>query len=89
MYDGFTAFYLEEGKNEISLTFTPQGFTFGLCMTIFGSALFALGALAWTLKKWRLTLPDYLDTIAYYGVIAIGILVVLAIYLLPLLLSAL
>ena len=89
VYDGFTAFYLEEGKNEISLTFTPQGFTFGLCMTIFGGALFALGALAWTLQKWRLTLPDYLDTIAYYGVIAIGILVVLAIYLLPLLLSAL
>ena len=89
VYDGFTAFYLEEGENLISLTFTPQGFSIGLSMTIVGGVLFAMALLAWKLKKWRLTLPDKLDAIAYYALIVVGVLVVFLIYLVPLLISAL
>ena len=89
VYDGFTAFYLKAGENEISITFTPQGFGFGVAACVVGLGLCAALIAWWILKKKRWEMPPMVEVIAYYGVIAAGVAVVLTVYLFPIILCAL
>lgn len=89
VYGGFTAFYLEEGENQIKITFTPQGFRLGGVLTAIGLALCTAAIVLWTVRKKQVSLPEKADTIAYYGVLAVGVTVIIVLYLLPPLLCAL
>ncbi len=90
VYGGFTAFYLEEGENVIELSFRSQGFGLGLAISIVGSLIGLAGIAAWIWKKRRLDIPDGVwDTVAYYGVLAVGGAVVFVIYIAPMVLCAL
>lgn len=88
VYDGFTAFYLQEGVNDIRLDFTPKGFALGSIFTAVGLGVCAA---AYVLKrKGRgIELPEIVDNIAYYAWWSIGILAVVVVYAVPLLLAAL
>jgi hypothetical protein len=88
VYDGFTAFYLQAGKNKIEITYTPPGFVAGLLITLTGIGLITA---AWVLGLWkkrRLDLPEKTDAVAYYALFTIGAAVVVIVYFLPLLLCA-
>ena len=89
VYDGFTAFYLEEGVNDISITFTPKGFVLGLLGCLLGVGVCVAAIVLWIRKKWRFELPPVLESVAYYTLIAVGAVVVLIVYALPLVLAAL
>jgi uncharacterized membrane protein YfhO len=89
VYDGFTAFYLEEGVNEIELSFRPKGFVVGIVAVCIGAGLL-LSLMIWKRKKGeQFVLPEKINTLAYFGVFAAGIAVLCAVYVFPLLLSAL
>ncbi len=89
VYDGFTAFYLEAGENEISLTFTPSGFVLGALVSGIGVALCGVACALWIWKKKRVEIPEVLENVSFYGLIAVGVAVVVVIYALPLVLAAL
>lgn len=89
VYDGFTAFYLEEGENEIELTFRPKGFSLGLGTSLVGLGLCAAAAAVWVWKKQRLETPASVDTAAYYGLFAVGAAVIVVIYIAPMILCLL
>lgn len=88
VYGGFTAFYLEEGVNEIELTFTPKGFTLGLIISLLGIAACAVLAVAWIWKKRTVQVPKLAGEIVYFGMIAVGVFVAIIVYMVPLLLCA-
>ena len=88
VYDGFTAFYLQEGKNKIEITYTPPGFVAGLLITLTGIGLITAAWVLWLWKKRRLDLPEKTDAVAYYALFTIGAAVVVIVYFLPLLLCA-
>ncbi|MBE7077240.1 MAG: hypothetical protein E7377_00895 [Clostridiales bacterium] len=89
VYDGFTAFYLEEGVNEIELSFRPNGFVIGIFAVCIGVGIL-LSLMIWKKKKEvQFVLPEKINTLAYFGVLAAGIAVLCAVYVFPLLLSAL
>lgn len=90
VYGGFTAFYLEEGVNEIEITFRPQGFTLGVGVSIFGGVI----VLLWVCLRgrkivWKKGRGSLLENIAYYGVLVAGTLVVAMIYVVPMILCVL
>lgn len=87
VYDGFTAFYLQAGKNEIQLSYTPRGFGVGVALSCAGVILCVLACVWWIKKKQEIRLTDGLETVAYYGLIAVGALVVVAVYIAPMLLA--
>lgn len=90
VYGGFTAFYLEEGDNEIQITFCPQGFTLGLGVSIFGGVLLILWmCLSCRNMVWKRKTGTLLEIVAYYGVFVVGVLVVVIIYVAPMILCAL
>ncbi len=90
VYGGFTAFYLEAGEGEVEMTFTPKGFALGAGVTLVGGMLALAGIAVWIWKKRSLTVPDGAwDTVAYWGVIAVGVLVVFIVYVVPMVLCAL
>lgn len=89
VYDGFTAFYLEEGVNDISITFAPKGFVVGVIACLLGVGGCVAAIVLWFRKKWRFELPPVLESVAYYALLAVGAAVVLVVYALPLLLAAL
>lgn len=90
VYGGFTAFYLEEGVNEIEITFRPQGFTIGLGMSLFGGLIALLGVgISLVGRRSKKRRENVLYSVAYYGVIVVGILVVIMIYIAPMILCAL
>ena len=88
VYDGFTAFYLQAGENEIEITYTPTGFVAGLLISLAGVGLIAAAWVLWIWKKRRLDLPEKVDALTYYAVFVVGVAVVAVIYLLPLVLCA-
>ena len=88
VYDGFTAFYLEEGVNEIQLTYTPDGFVLGLVISLLGLGACIALAWAWIYKKRTIQTPKIAQEIVYVGVIAAGVLVAVIVYMVPLLLCA-
>ena len=88
VYDGFTAFYLEEGVNEIELTYTPNGFVLGVVVTLLGLGACAVLAAAWIWKKRTIKAPKIAEEIVYVGMISVGIGVALIVYMVPLLLCA-
>ena len=73
VYDGFTAFYLEEGVNEIELTYTPNGFVLGVVVTLLGLGACAVLAAAWIWKKRTIKAPKIAEEIVYVGMRAVGI----------------
>lgn len=89
VYGGFTAFYLQAGENEIELSYTPQGFGVGVALSCAGAILCVLACAWWIKKKQAVELPQGLETVAYYGVIVAGALVVVAVYIAPMLLAIL
>lgn len=89
VYGGFTAFYVEQGENVISLRFTPVGFSAGLAIALLGLGLCIVACVFWLKQKWKLQLPKVVNATAYYGLIAVGLAVILAVYVLPLVLCAL
>ncbi len=88
VYDGFTAFYLQEGVNDIRLDFIPKGFVLGAIFTVFGVGICAT---AYVLKRknWGIELSETVDNMAYYVWLTIGLLTVVVVYALPLFLAAL
>ena len=88
VYDGFTAFYLQEGVNEIELTYTPDGFVLGLVISLLGIGACAALAVAWIWKKRTLQVPKIAQEIVYVGMIAAGVIVAVVVYMVPLLLCA-
>ncbi len=88
VYDGFTAFYLEEGVNEIELTYTPDGFVLGVVISLLGLGACAALAVAWIWKKRTLQVPKVAEEIVYVGMIAVGVFVAVIVYMVPLLLCA-
>ena len=90
VYGGFTAFYLEEGVNEIEITFRPQGFTVGLGVSLLGVVIALLGVgIRIFIRRRKERKECVLDRVAYCGVIAVGVLVVVLIYIAPMILCAL
>ena len=90
-YDGFTAFYLEEGINEIEITFLPRGFSLGVGISVGGMVAF-IGYSIWIAlrkRKGQTEGFDGLQTLAYFGVLAVGILTVFLVYVAPMFLCAL
>lgn len=87
VYDGFTAFYLQTGENEIVLSYTPQGFGVGVALSCVGVILCALACVWWIKKKQAMELPQGLEDVAYYGLLAVGVLTVIAVYVAPTLLA--
>ena len=88
VYDGFTAFYLQEGVNEIELTYTPNGFALGMLISLLGLGACAVLAAAWIWKKRTIQAPKIAEEIIYVGVIAVGVIVAIIVYMVPLLLCA-
>ncbi len=88
VYDGFTAFYLKEGKNQIEITFTPDGFVAGAVITLLGLGLCVTALVLWRRKKWSLQLSEKWQTVAYILMIAVGLATVVILYPVPLILSA-
>ena len=88
VYDGFTAFYLQAGVNEIELTYTPDGFVLGLVVSLLGLGACAVLAAAWIYKKRTVQAPKIAQEIIYVGMIAVGVIVAVVVYMVPLLLCA-
>lgn len=89
VYDGFTAFYLQPGDNDIKISFTPKGFVLGTCITAIGVGLSVAVAVLWIWKKRRLQTPVVLDMVAYYGLLAAGVGIICVIYIAPMILCLL
>ena len=89
VYDGFTAFYLEKGANEIKLSFRPKGIGFGAIGALLGAVGVALLFVLEKRKGAQLALPNVANVVAYVGVFLAGIAVICAVYLFPLLLCSL
>ena len=88
VYDGFTAFYVQAGENDIEITYTPPGFTLGVGISVIGAGLCAAICVLWLWKKCRVITPKICDEIAYYALICVGVTVVAMVYLVPLVLCA-
>ena len=88
VYGGFTAFYLQAGKNEIRLSFTPVGYVASLCVSLLGTGLCAAACVLWVWKKRNVELPQAVDSVAYYALFVVGIAVVALVYVMPLLLCS-
>lgn len=83
--NGFLAIKLEEGVNEVAVDFIPRGLYLGIALFIFGAILFACYFVFYK-KIQALTKYDKLLT---YAVIALGGLVIMAIYVFPTFISLL
>ena len=79
----FISFPLEQGENEIEITYTPNGFTFGLIISIIGLALILL----YIKFNSKIKISGKLSAYAYYGIGAVGIVVLVLIYLIPVLIN--
>ncbi|MBQ8430014.1 MAG: YfhO family protein [Clostridia bacterium] len=88
VYDGFTAFYLQEGENKIEISYCPPGFAAGMCITLAGIGLVAAACVLWLWKKRRLDLSEKTEKAAYYGLLAVGVAVIVFVYFVPLVLCA-
>ena len=85
VYGGFCAFYLEEGKNEIEISFSPQGFALGAVLSAVGLAVFSAAAL-FAAKGKKLECKGRANAVLYYGILAAGIAVLALVYGLPVIL---
>ncbi|MFR1983959.1 MAG: YfhO family protein [Christensenellaceae bacterium] len=70
VYDGFTAFYLEEGENEVVISFRPKGFIAGTALCVVGLGL-CVGRALYAKRKGGFFLPA-LRYRRYYAFIAVG-----------------
>ncbi len=83
VYDGFSAFYLEKGENEIKITFMPQGFGGGVMLCLTGVALCAVAFVYQKKRGETFALPLGTESVCYYGILAAGIAVLILVYALP------
>ncbi|MBR4943168.1 MAG: YfhO family protein, partial [Clostridia bacterium] len=88
-YEGFTAFYLEEGVNEIEIKFAPKGFVLGVLLCGVALGLCGTAIALWLWKKKRVELPVVAEKIAYVCVAVAGVAVVAAVYVIPIFLCLL
>ena len=89
---GFMAFDIPAGHSDIELTFKPHGFTAGAVISIAGVILFAVYCAARKRKPFpqegKLTDKQrFIDRIAAYLTVGLGILVFIAVYIMPLALN--
>ena len=71
------------------ISFRPKGFIAGTALCVVGLGL-CVGACVYARKrKGELVLPQGFDTVAYYAFIAVGGLVIAAVYVAPILLCIL
>jgi hypothetical protein len=89
VYDGFTAFYLEEGVNEIFISFTPRGFGAGLSLCIMGIAII----IAYCALKKRMAFSEgfvaIFEKVAFIAVLTAGIATIFIVYVAPIVLCVL
>lgn len=79
----FISFPLEEGDNEITVTYTPNGFVLGLFLTIIGAAITVL----YIKFGKKIKYPEQVSVIAYYAAGAFGIIALIIIYAAPVLIN--
>lgn len=89
VYGGFTAFYVEKGENAITISAVPVGFFAGLTISLLAVGLCITACVFWCRKKWVLELPKRVNAMAYYTWIVVGVAVILAVYVVPLIICAL
>lgn len=70
------------------ISFRPKGFIAGTALCVVGLGL-CVGACVYAKRKGGLVLPQGFDTVAYYAFIAVGGLVIAAVYVAPILLCIL
>lgn len=80
-FGGFIAVKVPAGENDIRITFVPKGFTFGLIISVLGVALAVLYFVL--RKKFIDRLHAKVFTVCRYGVIVLGAVVLIVIYLFP------
>lgn len=76
---GFISFPLQQGDNDIIISFTPKGFVPGLLITILGIGLIA----AYQLFRKKLSIPKTAETVACIAVAAAAAGVFIVIYIAP------
>lgn len=81
---GFMAIKLDEGNNDIAISFCPKGLKPGIVLSVCG---FATLALYIVLRKKILYVAEKLDGVCRVGVYALLIAVLAAVYVLPLIIS--
>ena len=89
VYGGFTAFYLQEGENDIQIEYLSPGFAAGAALSSVGVGLCTAAFVLWLRKKQSVTLPTWSENASYYALIVAGAAVVLLVYIIPLIISAL
>ena len=95
VYDGFIGFYLQEGVNNIQISYQTPGFILGLGLFLTGCALFMV-ICPWS--KCRKEVLDsfetshvkpWLQNVTYWALIVVGVAVIALVYLFPLVISGL
>jgi uncharacterized membrane protein YfhO len=95
VYDGFIGFYLKEGTNKIEISYRTPGFIFGFGLFLIGVGLFVLVCPLDERKKQYLSkieterFVSVAERIAFWGLIAVGVAVIVAIYIFPMIISGL
>lgn len=82
-FSAFVSFPLEDGDNEITITYMPNGFVPGLVLTIIGAAITAL----YIKFGKKIKLSEKITDIAFYTAGGLGIIVLCIIYVAPVLLN--
>ncbi|MGN0601700.1 MAG: YfhO family protein [Oscillospiraceae bacterium] len=84
-FSAFVSFPLQAGENEITVTYTPNGFVPGLILSIMGLALVVL----YIKFRSRINFSDKICSVGYYVTGAVGVIVLLVIYAVPVLINIL
>ncbi len=87
VFSGFMALKLNEGQNDIELTFYAQGMTPGIILTCLGLILLSVDLLV--KYRYKLTIPhrDVLERISFVTCIVLLVLMIFILYLFPILLN--
>lgn len=87
VFSGFMALKLNEGQNDIELTFYAQGMTPGIIITCLGLILLSADLLV--KYRYKLTIPhrDTLERISFVTCIVLLVLTIVILYLFPILLN--
>ena len=84
-FSSFISFPLQEGENDITVTYTPKGFALGLIVTVIGMGLTA----AYVIFRKKIIYSESLKVLSYSIVSAVCIITVFLIYVIPILINIL
>ncbi len=82
-FGAFISFPLDEGENNITVSFAPKGFTAGLIISFIGIA----AAIIYSVKRKQIPQIEKLNIITRYAVQVIFVLVIAAVYIIPVLIN--